>query len=110
MAESPPRPVICVEVVCALPLQQVLVCLELPPGTTARGAVERSQIADRCQEVNVAMAPLAIFGRLVPDDYVLADGDRVAILRALQRDPREARRELAARGETMGRRAAARDD
>jgi putative ubiquitin-RnfH superfamily antitoxin RatB of RatAB toxin-antitoxin module len=98
MAEAPLR----VEVVCALPDRQRIVTLSLPPGTTARDAVLQSQLGSEFPELNIAVAPLAVYGVRVADDYVLGDGDRIDILRPLRRDPREARRELAARGATMG--------
>ena len=90
-----------VEVVCALPARQRVVQLSLPCGTTARDAVLQSQLAGEFPELELAAAPLAVYGVRVSDDYVLGDGDRVDILRPLRRDPREARRELAARGDTM---------
>jgi putative ubiquitin-RnfH superfamily antitoxin RatB of RatAB toxin-antitoxin module len=49
----------------------------------------------------VARCPLGVFGRVVADDYGVQAGDRVEIYRPLEREPREARRELAARGLTM---------
>lgn len=90
-----------VEVVCALPSRQELVSLQVPPGTTAREVVTLAKLQDRCPEVDVAAAPLAVYGVVVNDSHPVRAGDRVEILRPLQRDPRDARRELAARGKTM---------
>lgn len=92
---------IAIEVVCASATRQELVSLQVPPGTTARQAVERAQLDARFPDLELFKAPLAVYGNVVADDYCLAAGDRVDVLRPLQREPRDARRELAARGETM---------
>ena len=46
--------------------------------------------------------PLGIFGRVVADGQSVHAGDRVEIYRPLINEPREARRALAAKGDTMG--------
>lgn len=93
---------IAVEVVCALPGRQALVALEVPCGTTARQAVRGAQLDTRFPELDLATAPLAVYGSVVDDNYCLVAGDRVELLRPLRHEPRDARRELAARGQTMG--------
>lgn len=92
-----------VEVACALPERQRIISLEVPAGTSARQAVILSGIQRDFPELSVASSALGVFGKVVEDDHTLRDGDRVEIYRPLARDPREARRLLAARGETMGR-------
>jgi putative ubiquitin-RnfH superfamily antitoxin RatB of RatAB toxin-antitoxin module len=92
-----------VEVACALPDRQRIVGLRVPRGTSARAAVNLSNIQDDFPELSVATSTLGVFGKVVADTHELREGDRVEIYRALARDPREARRILAARGETMGR-------
>jgi len=101
---------IAVEVVCALPGRQEIVALKVPCGTTARQAVRRAQLGARFPELDLATAPLAVYGSVVDGNHGLAAGDRVEVLRPLQREPRDARRELAARGQTMGSRPAPADD
>ncbi len=91
-----------VEVVCALPGRQELVAFKVPCGTTARQAVRKAQLDARFPELDLATAPLAVYGSVVDGNHCLAAGDRVEVLRPLQLDPRDARRELAARGRTMG--------
>jgi putative ubiquitin-RnfH superfamily antitoxin RatB of RatAB toxin-antitoxin module len=83
-----------VEVVCALPERQPLLRVRVPPGCTAREAVERSGIAAMVPEVDVDRAPLGVFGRVLEDPagYELVAGDRVEIYRELAQDPRAARR------------------
>ena len=45
--------------------------------------------------VNLNECPVGIFGRVVPRDQPLQDGDRVEIYRALPNDPKTARRHRA---------------
>ena len=72
--------------------------LELPDGATIAEALA----AARVQLGAIAdwdAAPTGIFGELHGRDYVLADGDRVELYRALQIDPRARRRaRVAAQG------------
>ena len=91
-----------VEVAYARPDVQRLLTIAVPVGTTAREVVRRSGLAAEFAEIDVDHCPLGVFGRPVNGDCRVHDGDRVEIYRPLQRDPREARRELAARGLTMG--------
>jgi putative ubiquitin-RnfH superfamily antitoxin RatB of RatAB toxin-antitoxin module len=93
-----------VEVIYALPDRQRVALVTLEPGLTAMTAVETSGLRGEFPELENRALDLAVFGRKVRADYVLQAGDRVEILRPLLMDPREARRQLAARGETMGRR------
>lgn len=93
---------IAVEVVCALPTRQRIVSLRVPPGTTARQALALSDIAAEFPELDVAGAPLGIFGQVLgskglplPENYVLQPGDRVEIYRPLLADPKEVRKQRA---------------
>ena len=90
-----------VAVVYAERERQELVELEVPVGTTAREAVERSGIRARWPRL-AADAPLGIHGRAVADSQPLAAGDRVEIYRGLPEDPKETRRRLAREGQSMG--------
>jgi putative ubiquitin-RnfH superfamily antitoxin RatB of RatAB toxin-antitoxin module len=85
-----------VRVVYALADRQVQVDMALPAGVTAGKAFERSGLAARFPEIPDSPM-LAIFGRPVPADEALRSGDRVEILRDLLVDPKENRRQLAAR-------------
>lgn len=84
-----------VEVACALPDRQVLLRLDVPAGSTARDAVERSAVAEQFPEMDVAEAPLGVFGQHVDAAYALKPGDRVEIYRPLIADPKAARRKRA---------------
>lgn len=91
-----------VEVVYALPDAQSIVQVAYQPGMTALDAVERSGLVERF-EIELDSVVLGVFGVRVAADYALAPGDRVEVCRPLQADPRDMRRDLAARGRVMGR-------
>ena len=82
-----------VEVVYAARGEQVLVSLEVKPGTTVRQAIAQSGIAQRFPRVDLVHAKVGVFGKLVNPDCVLSAGDRVEIYRPLIADPKEARRQ-----------------
>jgi len=85
-----------IEVVYAQPQRQRVVVLDLPMDSTAREAAMRSGLDSWFTDVNLAQAPLGIFGERVDDDHRLVDGDRVELYRPLQIDPMDARRRRAA--------------
>jgi putative ubiquitin-RnfH superfamily antitoxin RatB of RatAB toxin-antitoxin module len=89
---------ISIAVVYALPERQDIVDLVVPKGTTVMQAVELSQLPARFSAIGARPLQCAVFGRIVKDSDVLADGDRVEILRPLLIDPKESRRQAAARG------------
>lgn len=63
--------------------------LEVPEGTTVQTAVAASRFA------STPAAATAIFGKVVTEDRVLEDGDRIELLRELRVDPKDARRRRA---------------
>ena len=90
-----------VEVVFGIPEQQRLVSLRLNSGATVADAIEKSGIAREFADHNLSSLSVGVWGHLAARDAVLSAGDRVEIYRPLQMDPREARRRLAALGQTM---------
>ena len=88
-----------VEVACALPERQQIVALQVRKGTTVSEAVSLSGIERLFPEVDVHAAKLGIFGKAVakPEAHELAEGDRVEIYRPLIADPKEVRKQRAAR-------------
>lgn len=90
---------IAVEVVYALPERQALLRLSVPAGTSAREAVLLSGIAEAFPGLDVQGCPLGIFGKLLarPEERVLETGERVEIYRPLIADPKEVRKQRAAR-------------
>jgi len=93
-----------IEVVFALPDRQVLVALDVDTGTTVEAAVALSAIADKFADVDLSAYQAGVWGKVVERDYRLHEGDRLELYRPLQMDPRDARRQLAASGGSMGRR------
>jgi hypothetical protein len=91
-----------VEVVFALADKQQLTAVTLPQGATVGDAIAKSSLSQSFPEENLDVLQLGVWGHLVTRDHVLADGDRVEVYRALELDPREARRRLALLGLTMG--------
>jgi putative ubiquitin-RnfH superfamily antitoxin RatB of RatAB toxin-antitoxin module len=92
-----------VEVVFATLSKQVLIGLEVPAGATVAEVIAASGIERRFPDVPVRNLAVGIWGRLVERDRRIRPGDRVEIYRQLQIEPREARRQLARAGKTMGR-------
>lgn len=93
------EPMITVEVVYALADQQWLVSLSLPQGVTAREAVLQSGLAERTAPLDLTNAALGIFGKTLakPEERILKEGERVEIYRPLVADPKEVRKQRAAR-------------
>lgn len=91
-----------VEVVYARPDEQVLLSLEVEPGTTVRQAVEQSGMLERFPEIDLGGEnKVGIFGKLTKLDSTLRAGDRVEVYRPLKADPKEVRRRRAAEGKKM---------
>ncbi len=91
-----------VEVAYALPQEQVIVPLDVEPGTTVQQAIERSGILQRFMEIDLKKDnKVGVFGKLTKLDRVLRANDRVEIYRPLIADPKEVRRQRAAQGKAM---------
>lgn len=76
-----------VELVYALPERAEHRTLDLPPGATARDALDAAGLTD--------VHAVGVFGKRVPLDQTLREGDRVEVYRPLAVDPKEARRRRA---------------
>ena len=81
-----------IEIVYGLPDRQYLRAMQVQEGTTARQAVLQSGLAQELPNLDLAAAPLGIFGKRVNDDTPLRTRDRIEIYRPLLIDPKEARR------------------
>ena len=88
-----------VEVVYALPEEQVLISLDVEQGTTAEQAVKLSGILEKFPDIDLTKNKLGIFGKATKADEVLRDKDRVEIYRPLIADPKESRRKRAEKKE-----------
>jgi len=88
-----------VEVAYALPGKQRIISVQVPKGTSAYDAVEQSNILTQFPEIDLATAKMGVFGKALPKpkDYVLIEGERVEIYRPLIADPKEVRKQRAAK-------------
>lgn len=92
-------PAITVEVAYAL-----LVRLTVPEGTTALEAARLSGLAEHFPGLDVEQCAMGVFGKLVPKpaERVLSDNERVELYRPLIADPKEVRKQRAARAKEAG--------
>lgn len=90
-----------IEVVYALPQEQVLFRLRLPQQATVEQAIRRSGVLEKYPEIDLGRNRLGIYGKLSQPDAQLRDRDRIEIYRPLLADPKEVRRRRAAEGKAM---------
>lgn len=88
-----------IDVVYAAVDRQVLLQVKVPAGTSLRDVVRMSGIAEYFPQLLLAECPLGIFGKVVADAdvRVVQPGDRIEIYRPLLADPKEVRRQRAAK-------------
>lgn len=92
------KEMITVEVAYALPNKQKIIALDVAVGTTAFAAAQQSGITQVFPEIELETADMGVFGKSVkPKHYVLNDGERVEIYRPLIADPKEVRKQRAAK-------------
>lgn len=80
-----------VEVAYATPEKQVILQLQVPPGTTVAEAIEASGVRQQFAEID-KQPVVGIFSYKVPLEHQIAGGDRVEIYRPLLLDPKLSRR------------------
>lgn len=90
-----------VEVAYARPDIQVIIPLDVAPGTTLMQAVQQSGVLARFPEIDLTVNKVGIFGKLGKPDQILREKDRVEIYRKLIADPKEIRKQRAAEGKKM---------
>jgi hypothetical protein len=90
-----------IEIAYATPQRQVILEREVEPGSNARAAVRFSGIEQHFPEIDLNGCDLGVFGKAIADDYELNEGDRIEIYRPLIADPKEVRRQRAAKGLRM---------
>jgi putative ubiquitin-RnfH superfamily antitoxin RatB of RatAB toxin-antitoxin module len=86
-----------IEVAYATPEKQVILSLKVPEGTALIDAVSASGITAEFEGLDLSSSQMGIFSKVVPEDYVLRSGDRIEIYRPLIADPKEVRKERAAK-------------
>jgi len=77
-------------VVYALAHEQFIEQIDVPEGTTAAEAVQMSGMLEAHPEIDLKVNKLGIFAKLVKEDQVLLEDERVEIYRPLPRKPRDA--------------------
>jgi putative ubiquitin-RnfH superfamily antitoxin RatB of RatAB toxin-antitoxin module len=88
-----------VAVIYALPERQEIREVELEAPATVGQAVAASELREAFPGLDPGGAnPVGVFGKRVSCDAALRDGDQVEIYRGLAADPKDARRQRAARG------------
>jgi len=90
-----------VEVTYALEKKQTLLELEVSEGTTLKQAVELSGIIDTYPQIDLTKDKTGIFGKIAKLDTILREKDRIEIYRPLIADPKQVRKERAAKGKAM---------
>lgn len=92
MAEEKTIPV---EVAYARPDVQVIIPLQVKPGTVLIDAIKLSGILEQFPEIDLEKHRFGIFSKISKADTVLREKDRVEIYRQLIADPKESRRKRA---------------
>jgi len=86
-----------IEVAYAKPDEQAILVVQAEAGMTAESAIRQSGMLARFPEIDLEHAEVGVFGKVCPRDRVLQPGDRVEIYRPLIADPKQARRNRAAK-------------
>ena len=90
-----------VEVAYALPTKQLIIPVQIAPGSNAEAAIQASGILAKFPEINLNVNQIGVFGKLAKLDTPLRHLDRVEIYRALIADPKEVRKQRAEEGKVM---------
>ncbi len=90
-----------IEVVYALPHEQILLKMDVPAQTTLAEAVKLSGLKDKFPEIDLEKGKFGLYGKLSKADVVLREKDRVEIYRPLIADPKEVRKKRAEEGKVM---------
>jgi putative ubiquitin-RnfH superfamily antitoxin RatB of RatAB toxin-antitoxin module len=86
-----------VEVAYAKPEQQVLVAINVEEGATVADAIAASGVLETFPELAAGELRVGVFAQVCGLQRLLKAGDRVEIYRPLYNDPKEARRQRAAK-------------
>jgi hypothetical protein len=102
MEKANPSPtLIPIEVIYALPHEQVLLTAKVPEGSTIADGVRASKVLERYPELQLDQIKVGIFSKLATLETELRARDRIEIYRPLIADPKEVRKQRAAEGKRM---------
>lgn len=90
-----------VEVLHALPQEQILLTVEVHPGATVEEAIKASGILLKYPTIDLGSNKVGIFSKLTKLDTVVREKDRIEIYRPLIADPKEVRKKRAEEGKVM---------
>jgi putative ubiquitin-RnfH superfamily antitoxin RatB of RatAB toxin-antitoxin module len=90
-----------VEVAFALPNEQLIIPISMPPEANAEAAIRASGILSKFPEIDLNVNQIGIFGKLSKLDAPLRNLDRIEIYRPLIADPKEVRKQRAEEGKAM---------
>lgn len=80
-----------IEVIYALPNEQILFEIETDASFTVRQAIEKSKLLHKYPDLDIYHSKVGIYGQIVDLDHPVKDKDRVEIYRELTIDPKQAR-------------------
>jgi putative ubiquitin-RnfH superfamily antitoxin RatB of RatAB toxin-antitoxin module len=87
-----------IQVAWAMPAAQREISLELPEPASLQMAIDAARASmPEFAQIAANAAAVGVWGKVRARDYLLRDGDRVELYRALQADPKDARRANARR-------------
>ena len=86
-----------VSVCYATPQRRFLRPMEVEQGTTIGQAIQRSGVLAEFPEINLVTQPVGIYAKKKTLDTVLRARDRIEIYRPLVADPKDSRRQRAAK-------------
>ncbi|WP_299490477.1 RnfH family protein [uncultured Shewanella sp.] len=92
-----------VEVIYALPHLQKRLQVKVLPGTSCIEVVRKSGINAFFPELDLDTVKLGIFSRLVKNNEIIQQGQRIEIYRPLIADPKDVRRRRAEKAKEEGR-------
>lgn len=89
------EPTMHVELVFALPDEQIVLDVVVSESATVDEVIQQSKITEKYPEIDFDINKTGIFGKPAKRDAVLHPGDRVEIYRPLICDPKEMRKQRA---------------
>lgn len=84
-----------VEVVYALPTEQVVFKLAVKAEQTVQEIIQQSGVLERYPDIDLDVNKVGVFSRNIKLDATIRDKDRIEIYRPLLADPKEIRRKRA---------------
>ena len=87
-----------IQVAFAYPQEQYLLAADVESGATVEAAIRASGMLEKHPDIDLQQMRVGVFGKLCALEDPVRDGDRIEIYRPLKADPKQARRERAAKG------------